>query len=394
MAAKRPAPPRADTLAVHAGAPREDPQGSVALPIVLTSTFDHPERAMGGPAPYIYSRYTNPTVEGVEKRIAALEDTRWALVFSSGMAAIATAMRTLLKSGDGVLSPPTLYGGTRELFDEEFSEIGIRVRYLDLDTLMDPGSIAKNVQEHDRVLYLESPTNPMLRVLDLPALIKAGHDAGLRVVVDNTFCGPVLARPATWGADLVCESASKIMGGHSDLIAGAVATNDEELMQRLLYKRKIWGPMLDADPAYRLARGLMTLPVRVRRSGGNAAWLANALAGEDWVETVHHPKLEGHPDHDVAKKTLDGPIPLVTFVVKGGDEAAIALRRRLQVVRPAVSLGGVESLISIPGETSHRQLSAEQRKHIGILPGTLRLSVGLEDGEDLLTDLRQAAAGQ
>lgn len=391
MAEKPRDPPRQDTLAVHAGAPRDDPQGSVALPILLTSTFDHPERAIGGPAPYIYSRYSNPTLEAVETRIAALESARGARVFASGMAAIAIAMRTLVKSGDGVLSPPTLYGGTRDLFDHEFPEIGIQVRYLDLETLLDPDAIAKHKTERDRVLYLESPTNPMLRVLDLPALIQAGHDAGLRVVVDNTFSGPVLARPTTWGADLVCESASKTMGGHSDLIAGAVATDDEALLQALHFKRKVWGPMLDADPAYRLARGLMTLPVRVRRSGESAVTIAKELAEKDWIESVHHPSLSEHPDHETAARTLDGPIPLVTFTLKGGDNNAIALRRKLKVVRPAVSLGGVESLVSIPGETSHSQLSAEERERIGIPAGTMRLSVGLEDPQDLLDDLMQAA---
>ncbi len=386
---KRRAPP--DTTAVHAGAPRDDPLGSVALPIHLSAPYDHPERAMGGEAPYIYSRYTNPTLQAVEKRIAALEETRGARLFSSGMAAIATAVRTLTRTGDGVLATPAIYGGTRELFDQEFPEIGIRVRYLDMDKDLNPGSIKNIADEKDRVLYLESPTNPMLRVLDLPALIEAGHEAGLRVIVDNTFAGPVLARPATWGADLVCESASKTMGGHSDLIAGAVASDDEELLEALTHKRKIWGPMLDGDPAYRLGRGLMTLPVRVRRSGETAARLAARLHEADWVETVHHPGLGDHPDHQVARKTLDGELPLVTFIMKGGKDAAVALRRNVRVVRPAVSLGGVESLLSLPGETSHKQMAPEERERLGIPAGTVRLSVGLEDGDDLFEDLDQAA---
>jgi cystathionine beta-lyase/cystathionine gamma-synthase len=390
MATKRRAETAPDTRAVHAGAPRDDPLGSVALPIHLSSTFDNPERAMGGPSPYIYSRYTNPTLEAVETKIAALEGTRGARVFASGMAAIATALRVLLRPGDGIIASPALYGGTRDLLDREFPELGIRVRYLPLEELT-PEAIRKTRGDKDKVLYLESPTNPMLRVLDLPALIEAGHEAGLRIVIDNTFAGPMLARPAEWGADLVCESASKTMAGHSDLIAGAVATDHEGLLEALTFKRKVWGPMLDPGAAYRLYRGLMTLGVRVRRSGETARSLAQALTQQEWVKAVHHPSLETHQDHTTAQRTLNGDVPLVTFTLKGGEEAAIRMRRAVETIRPAVSLGGVESLMSLPGETSHAQLTPQQREEVGIPPGTIRLSVGLEAHEDLLEDLQQAA---
>jgi cystathionine gamma-lyase len=383
--------PGIDTRAVHAGSPRDDPLGSVAIPIILSAPFDHPELARGGSAPYIYTRYTNPTLEAAEARIAALEETKGARVFSSGMAAISIALRSLLRSGEGLLASRSLYGGTRDLLDKEFVELSIGVRYLDMETLRDPGSIARHTDPKTRLLFLESPTNPMLRVLDVPALVAAAHDCGLRVILDNTFAGPVLARPARWGVDIVCESATKTMSGHSDVIAGAAATDDADLLDRLTFKRKIWGTTLDPAAAYRLARGLATLGVRVRQSGATAARLAEMIATRDWAAATHHPSLGEHPDHDIAKRTLDGPVPLVTFTMKGGEKAAVALRRSLRLIRPAVSLGGVESLLSLPSETSHAQLDDAGRTAVGIPPGTIRLSVGLEDPEDLMADLDQAA---
>lgn len=379
-----------ETDAVHGDTERDPSYGAVARPLVLSSTFDYPERADGAPSRYIYTRYANPTIEAVEAKVARLEATDDAVCFASGMAAISGALMSLLKSGDRILTTPHLYGGTDQLFDKGLHRFGIGVDTLPTETLVDPDRLGRAATERHRVLYVESPTNPMLRVLDVPALVSAAHDADLIVVVDNTFAGPCLMRPARLGADVVCESATKSMGGHSDLIAGVVA-GSHAMMGPVRETRKIWGASLDPAAAYRLDRGLMTLPLRVRYAGETARRLAELLSQHDWLDVVHHPSLPDHPDHAVATRTLDGPVALVTFVMSGGEEAAVRLRRRVRLIRPAASLGGVETLLSLPSETSHAHLDVAQRSALGVPPGTVRLAVGLEHVDDLLADLDQAA---
>lgn len=383
-----------DTTAIHGGTRPDPVTGAVGDAVVLSSTFDYPELPDGTKSPYIYTRYANPTIEACERRLAALHDAHSARLFSSGMAAIASALRACVKQGERILSSPEIYGGTQVLFDEELPEIGIQVDYLersDLDAMQDePTRLADHVQPEHKVLYIESPTNPLLRLLDVPKLTTAAHANGLRVVLDHTFAGPVLSRPLAAKVDLVAESATKSLGGHSDLIAGVVVGNDPELMQRVDRLRRHWGPVVDPLLAARLQRSLATLPLRVRQAGASALTLAHALAERPWVEAVHHPSLPAHPDHRLAGG-LDAPVGLVSFVVKGGDDAAVQLRRNLRTVRPAASLGGVETLMCLPFETSHADLSEAARRAVGIVPGTVRLSVGLEAPDDLLGDLDQAA---
>ncbi len=377
--------PGPTTTAVHAGEVRDPRSGAINTPIQQSSTFVFPERPDGSASDHIYTRYANPTIQAVETKLAALEGADHALLFSSGMAATQTLCTALLSTGDTLAYQEGIYGGTVAYLAEELQRFGIKTVPVTMDENGAPGSLPEGV----RIVWAESITNPLLRVCDLEAWAEAAHEAGALFVVDATFASPILQRPLGMGVDLVMHSASKYLGGHSDLIAGVLAF-DVSHHDVLWRARRNLGGTMDPSAAALLGRSIKTLTLRVERATRNAEAVAQYLAQHDKVVSVHHPSLPGHPDHLVAKRMLpDGAGGVVTFDV-GSADAARSFRRAIQLITPAASLGGVESLASLPMETSHAYAPVEDRRAAGITDGLVRLSVGIEDVEDILADLDQA----
>lgn len=367
------------TRAVHAGE-TSDRHGAVNTPVVQSTTYRYPEAADGAPASHIYSRYDNPTVQAVEEKMAALEGSDGALLFGSGMAAIHATVLAMLPSGGTIAHQEGIYGGTTALFNDVLGPLGFRIVSLD--------PVRPDVPDGVDLVWMESITNPLLRVADVAAWAQAAHNVGARLVVDATFATPILHQPLAQAADAVVHSATKYLNGHSDVTAGVVCFNQSD-RDALWVMRRNLGATMDPGSANLLGRGLKTLDVRMQRHVENAAAVAQELVSMPGVEQVHFPGRSDHPDHATAKETLHGFGGMVSFDL-GTKEAAIAFRRKLKLVLPAASLGGVESLASLPLETSHAYATAEQRAALGISDGLVRLSVGIEDAADIVADLRQA----
>jgi len=386
--AKPPTAPRAHasaTDAVHAGETPDPRTGAVNVPITLSSTFWYPERPDGGPSSYIYSRYTNPSLEAVERKLAALEGAGGSVLLASGMAATMAVSVGLLRSGDGILAQPGVYGGTSSFFRDHLAKFGTRYT-----AASDPVEASK-VRKGTKLVWMESITNPLLRVADVAAWADAAHDAGAILSVDATFASPALQRPLALGADLAMQSATKYLGGHSDLIAGAVSWPEgSPHRDPVWHARRDWGATLDPHAAYLLGRGMKTLLVRMRGHCENALGLARAAEGMRNVAAVHYPGLSSHPDHATAKRLLTGGFGGMLTLDLGSRDRAVAFRRKLRIITPAASLGGVESLAALPVETSHQYATAEQRKADGITDGLVRVSVGIEALDDLVADVEQA----
>ena len=377
------------TRCVHAGSEPAPAHGAVVTPVYQTSTFlldDETYDAIvagRGREGLIYSRYANPSQRVVQAKIAALEGAEDALVFSSGMAAISSAVAALTDAGDHVLASRDLYGGTQTLFRDHLPRWGRSASFVDL---RDPAAVTAAIRPETKLLYAETLSNPTLRVADLPALGALAKRRGLRFVVDSTFATPLGCHPLDHGADLVVHSASKYLNGHSDLIAGAVA-GSKEVVDLVWPHLKLLGGCLDPHACFLLERGIKTLAVRMRAHAEGARAVAEALEAHPQVQQVLYPGLPSHPDHALAQRLLRNPGGMVSFVVQGGDPAALRLCRALQVSKEATSLGGVETLVSLPFNTSHVAMSAEDRAAAGIVPGMVRLSVGIEDPADLIADL-------
>jgi cystathionine beta-lyase/cystathionine gamma-synthase len=359
--------------------------------VFLSSTFEldadayEDILATGGEGTWWYTRLRNPTLDAVAARIAALEGGEDAVVFSSGMAAIATAILALTPPGGRIVAARELYGDVFDLLRQTIADAGRTVRFVALDDL----EAWRAELESADAMYLETLSNPMLRLADLPALAAAAREAGAVAIIDNTFTSPINLRPLEHGFDVVLHSATKYLNGHSDLVAGAVIGSSDGLdAVRQLAVRL--GGCLDPSAASRLDRSLKTLALRVERQNDNAAHLAQWLESHPEVQAVSYPTLDSHPDARLAHRLLSGGGGMVTFRVGGGDARAAAVMDSLHLALQATSLGGVETLISAPHNTSHLGLSAREREAIGILPGTLRLSVGIEDVADLVDDLDQA----
>ncbi len=333
----------------------------------------------------IYARYSNPTVEIVEERLAALEGAEQALVFSSGMAALHAAILATVPAGGTLVVADRLYGGTIDLLHGGLELLGFHVRTVDVS---DAESLQSAIDGASLVLC-ESVSNPTLDVTDLPLIETIAHEHGARILVDATFASPIGQRPLELGADLVMHSATKFLGGHSDLVAGVIAGSAAAL-EPIWTWRKRAGGCLDPQAAWLLARGLATLALRVRAQERGAQKIASFLASHPAVARVLYPGLASHPTHELADRLLDNYGSMVSFELGGGDEAAMRFVRRLELVIDAPSLGGVESLVSLPRFMSHAHLSDAERRAAGIGPGFVRLSVGIEDPEDLLSDLAQA----
>jgi cystathionine gamma-lyase len=375
-----------DTLCIHAGQEPDPTSGAVMTPIVLSSTFwqDGPGQHKG----YDYSRAGNPTRTALEGCLAALEGAKHAIAFGSGCAATTTILLTL-KAGDHVLVGDDVYGGTFRIFDKVMKDFGIEATFLDMT---DPAKVREAIRKNTRLVWMETPSNPMLKVFDIAAIAEIARKAGVPLCVDNTFATPVLQRPLDLGATLVVHSMTKYLNGHSDVVAGAVMTSDDALGERLHFLQKAAGAVPSPFDCYLVLRGLKTLAVRVERHVQNATKLASFLSRHDQVARVIFPGLDSHPGHALAQKQMKGPGGMISFELRGGLEHSKAFLRALRVFACAESLGGVESLAEHPAIMTHASLPAEARRALGIGDGLVRLSVGIEDPADLQADLEAGFA--
>ena len=380
------------TTAVWAGEEGEQPYGATVVPVVHSVTYNYDDVdewfavATGTQPGHIYSRNTNPTVDALEKKMAGLEAAEDATSFSTGMAAISNTLFTLLSPGDRVVSVKDSYGGTLKVFTDFLPRFGVEVELCETE---DHEAIEAAVAKGCKVLYLETPTNPTLKVLDLERLSKAGHAQGATVVVDNTFSTPINQRPLELGADLVVYSGTKFLNGHSDAMCG-ILTGSRELVRQVFHFREINGASLHASTAYLVMRGLKTLELRIARHNENAGRLARFLAERDEVEQVNYPGLETHRGHDIAKHQMLGYGGMLSFSLKGGMDAVKAFMPKLRFAHRGASLGSVGTLVGSPGTTSHVEVPKEERAKAGIPEGLVRVSAGIENGDDLIADFSQA----
>jgi len=372
------------TRAVHGTPEAAAPHTPVTTPIVQSSTFTN---EVGSREEVLYTRYgNNPNQTSLGRRLATLDGGEAAIAVGSGMGATALAHLAILGPGDHLISSDWIYGGTRRLFGQQFGRLGIDVSFVDP---ANPRSWKSGLRNNTRAIFLETPTNPLMRVLDLEPLAALCHTEGIALIVDSTFASPVNLRPIEYGADVVIHSATKYLNGHSDVIAGVVVGTDE-MIEEVRQLMQVWGQALDPHAAWLIERGLKTLEVRVERQNANGLAFAEWASGERAFARVHYPGLPSHPDHSLAATQLDGFGGMVGLEVRGGAEAAERLLRRLRVVHHAPSLGGVETLVSEPRVTSHASLSATQRAAQGIPDGFVRVSLGIENVEDISADFQRA----
>jgi cystathionine beta-lyase/cystathionine gamma-synthase len=378
-----------ETEAVHAGADLKKKHGPVATPIYQTSTFevtDNDEQLRVTPTDMFYTRYGNPTNTVVELRIAELERADAALLFASGMNAITTSILALVKSGDHIVAQRDIYGGAGKFFGQWLPKLGIETTFVDTTEYEQH---AQAIRPNTKLLYLESPTNPTVRIVDLVKAAALAKKHNLITMIDSTFATPINQRPFEFGIDLVMHSGTKYLGGHSDLMAGIIAGR-KDLIEKIHETRTTLGAVMDPHAAWLLLRGIKTLAVRVQRQNDNALRVAQYLAQHSKVRRVHYPFLEGHPQRAVAMEQMRGGGGMVSFEVEGSGGDARRLTESLRLFTLAPSLGGVDSLVSIPVLTSHAMISAEQRQKMGVTEQLIRLSVGIENADDLIADLEQA----
>jgi cystathionine gamma-lyase len=375
-----------DTLAIHAGQTPDPTTGAVMPPIVLSSTFaqDGPGKHKG----FEYARSDNPTRRTLEHCLAALEGAAHGLAFSSGCGAMTTLLSTL-RPGDHVVACDDVYGGTFRLLDKVFQPFGIQTTWVDLS---DMSRLAPALRPETKFVWLETPTNPMLKLLDIRAAARAARAHGAKLVVDNTFATPMLQQPLSMGADVVVHSTTKYLNGHSDVVGGAILTSDEELVTRLRFLQNAMGAVPSPFDCFLVLRGVKTLPVRMERHCRTAEALASWLEQQPQVERVYYPGLASHPQHELARTQMRGPGGMISFVVRGGLTAARKLLETVKIFVCAESLGGVESLIEHPALMTHGSIPRETREAIGIGDGLIRISVGLEAEQDLRADLARALA--
>lgn len=373
------------TTAIHAGYRPDPATGAVNVPIYASSTFaqDGVGNLRGG---YEYARTGNPTRAALEAVLAAVEQGRFGRAFASGMAASDCALRALLRPGDHLVIPDDAYGGTFRLIDKVFREWGVAhtaVALSDLDALRSA------ITPQTRLIWVETPTNPMLSIADISAIAEIGQKAGAKILVDNTFASPALQQPLTLGADIVLHSTTKYIGGHSDLLGGALVTDDAELDEKFGFLQNAAGAVPGPFDAYQTMRGIKTLEVRMQRHTDNATSVAEFLSEHSSISRVLYPGLPDHPGHDIAKRQMRGFGGMVSVQMRGGAEAARRLCSRTEIFILAESLGGVESLIEHPGAMTHASTAGSQ---LEVPDDLVRLSVGIEDPADLVADLREALA--
>jgi cystathionine beta-lyase/cystathionine gamma-synthase len=371
------------TRAVHAGAPDHEVGAPVVTPIYPTTTFFSDPSGQGE---VLYTRYGNgPNQRLLEQRLASLDGADDALVTASGMSAMAVALLSVLRAGDHVVATDAIYGGTRALLTDELSRLGIETTYADMFS----ADWTEALRPSTRVVLGETPSNPLLRILDLEAIAEAAHAAGAVVIVDATFGSPVNYRALEHGADIVMHSATKYLGGHSDVTAGVLCGSAERIAQARK-RARVWGPVLDPQGAWLLERGMKTLALRMERHNRNGMEVARWAEGHPGVARVHYPGLPSHPDHETARRVLDGFGGMIGIEVAGGGAAAERFVAALRLAKLAPSLGGVETLVSEPRYTSHAAMTPAQREANGIRDGFMRISLGIEDAADIIADLDQA----
>ena len=381
------------TTAIHAGT-LKNLYGTLAMPIYQTSTFIFDSAEQGGrrfaleEAGYIYTRLGNPTTTVLEDKIAALEEGEAAVATSSGMGAISSTLWTVLKAGDHIVTDKTLYGCTFALMCHGLTRFGIDVTFVDTSNL---DEVKNAMKENTRVVYLETPANPNLKIVDLEALSKLAHtNPNTLVIVDNTFATPYMQKPLKLGADIVVHSVTKYINGHGDVIAGLVVTNKELADQiRFVGLKDMTGAVLGPQDAYYIIRGMKTFEIRMERHCKNAKKVVEFLNKHPKIERVYYPGLETHPGHEIAKKQMKDFGAMISFELKGGFEAGKTLLNNLKLCSLAVSLGDTETLIQHPASMTHSPYTKEEREAAGITDGLVRLSVGLENVEDIIADLEQ-----
>jgi cystathionine gamma-lyase len=377
------------TKAIHAGEEpdfREGAYGDVAVPIHLSTTFAR-KKVNEPTAGLEYTRSLNPTRKALETKLAALEDATYGLAFSSGLAAETTVILSLLKSGDHVIASDDLYGGTKRLFNQVFANHGITFTFVDA---VIPANIKEAIQPNTRLVWIESPTNPLLKLSDIKAISTITKTKNLILVVDNTFSSPYFQKPLTLGADVVLHSSTKYIGGHSDVLGGSVMLSNPEYYEKIKYHQNAAGAVLSPFDSYLTSRGIKTLELRMQKHNENAFKIARFLESHPSVEKVIYPGLESHPQHQLAKEQTTGFGGIISFELKGNVTTAEQFLERLRLFALAESLGGVESLIELPAVMTHASIPKDIREKIGISDTLIRISVGIENVEDLIADLSQA----
>ena len=380
------------TELIHAGETDRGVAVPLTTPIYETSTFvfENADEVVayneGRSSKYLYSRYSNPTVASVERKLGALDRAESALLFSSGMGATATILMAHVNAGDEVVCSAAIYGGTLHLLNDFLVRFGVQPRFVSLDALAEPERV---LTDRTRLLWFETPINPTLRCVEIKRIAAACRTRGVISAIDNTFASPINQQPLALGVDLAMQSATKYLNGHSD-VTGGVVTGRGEMVGPIEKARRLLGTVMDPYPAYALGRGLKTLPLRIARHNANAQAVAEFLAGDKRVSCVYYPGLPSHPDHAIAKRQMTGYGGMVCFDLGGRYDRAARLYDKLTVIKRAASLGGVESLISLPVLTSQWGHTDDQLREAGVTKGMLRLSVGLEDPADLIADLDQA----
>ena len=378
---------RFNTRVIHEGPTIDAATGAVSPPIYLSSTFRQkaPNRNQG----YVYSRSGNPTRANLEATLGALESGRGALAFGSGLGALTTLLSSL-KSGSRIVSVDDLYGGTWRLFEHHRRQFGLKVDYADLS---DTARLSPLLKQKTDLVYLETPTNPLLRLVDLRAAVRLGHAAGAMVVVDNTFATPALQRPIELGADIVLHSTTKYLGGHSDVVGGALVLRSLKDLRRFTWLQNAVGAVPSPFDCFLVLRGLRTLGIRMRAYGESAKAVSEVLDGHRKVRRVHYPGLASHPQHALARRQMDGFGGIVSVDVRGGERGALRFVKRLGLFTLAESLGAVESLVDHPASMTHASVPKKEREAHGVTDGLVRLSCGVEDPADLADDVRNALRG-
>jgi cystathionine gamma-lyase len=373
-----------DTLAIHAGQSPEPITGAVMTPVFLTSTFA--QKGPGKHAGFEYGRTRNPTRDALEGCLAALEGATHGIAYASGSATTDSVMH-LFDSGAHIVCSDDVYGGTFRLFDKVFRRAGLQFTFVDMTDLR---AVDTALQKKTAAVWIESPTNPTLKIVDIPAVVERSRKAGALIVVDNTFMTPIFQRPLDLGADLVVHSTTKYLNGHSDVIGGVAVTRDPAMAERLHFLQNAVGAVPGPLDCFLVLRGLKTLGVRMQRHAENAFFIAEKLSAHPRVQTVSYPGLPSHPQHALAKRQMSGFGGMLTFVVEGGLPAARSVLERTHLFTCAESLGGVESLIEHPAIMTHASVPKESREKLGISDGFIRVSVGIEDRRDLWNDLDAA----
>ena len=375
-----------NTKTIHGGQENVDPAyGSVMPPIYQTSTYS--QSTPGGHKGYEYSRSANPTRTVLEKSVASLENGNFGLAFGSGLAAIDAVLK-LFKPGDEIISTKDLYGGSYRLFTNIFEGLGIKFRFVNMQNAE---NIEEHINEYTKLIWVETPTNPMMNIIDIEAVSKIAKKHELLLAVDNTFATPYLQQPLDLGADIIMHSATKYLGGHSDVVMGCLVVNDKELADKLYFIQKASGAICGPMDSFLVLRGIKTLHLRMQRHCENGAAVANYLRSNPKVDKVYWPGFADHPNHDIAKKQMKDFGGMISFTTKENTlESATKIVERLKVFTLGESLGGVESLAGHPASMTHASIPKEEREKTGVVDSLIRLSVGVEDEEDLINDLKHA----